>query len=174
MGINDMSYVLRCREFYFMAASSVSVRAGAPVRSANKSDKGLRLVRFLFVAIALGAGAALPFELGALPLPAFLRPPTPSIVSLTNYPRTAVVGSTEKFSVRLAGSAHAPLTYILVYPNKRRAIAHVRADATGYSSHTFRLNGYKLHHWRETALIGVEDSSGNVKAFLRFAIQRRG
>jgi len=169
-----MSYVLRCREFYFMAASSVSVRAGAPVRSANKSDKGLRLIRFLFVATALGAGAALPFELGALPLPAFLRPPAPSVVSLTNYPRTAVVGSTEKFSVRLAGSAHAPLTYILVYPNKRRAIAHVRADAIGYSSHTFRLNGYKLHHWRETALIGVEDSSGNVKAFLRFAIQRRG
>jgi len=169
-----MSYVLKCREFYFMAASSVSVRAGAPVRSAKKSDKGLCLIRFLFVATALGAGAALPFELGALPLPAFLRPPTPSIVSLTNYPRTAVVGSTEKFSVGLAGSAHAPLTYILVYPNKRRAIAHVRADAIGYSSHTFRLNGYKLHHWRETALIGVEDSSGNVKAFLRFAIQRRG
>jgi len=143
-----------------MAASSVSVRAGAPARSANKADKGLRLVRFLFVATALGAGATLPFELGALPLPAFLR-------------RTAVVGHTEKFSVRLAGSAHAPLTYILVYPNNRRAIAHVRADATGYSSHTFRLNGYTLHHWRETAMIGVEDSSGNVKAFLRFAIQRR-
>jgi len=67
-----------------MAASSVSVRAGAPVRSANASDKGLRLLRFLFVATALGAGATLPFEVGALPLPAFLRPPAPSVVSLIN------------------------------------------------------------------------------------------
>jgi len=156
-------------------AASVSVRSGAPVRSSQKTGQSLRLlrlVRFLCVAVALGAGSALPFEAGALALPAFLQPPQSTIVSLTNYPHTALAGHTERFSVRLDGAAHAPLTYVLVYPDGHRSIAHVRADASGYSSHVFRLDRYHPRHWREAAIVGVLDKSGAVKAFLRFAIQR--
>ncbi len=160
-----------------MAASSVSVRAGSPVRSTQKAGKGLRLLRFLFVVVALVAAAALPCELGVVPLPPsllFLRQ-TPGVVSMSNDPYTAIAGRTETLSVQLAGAgtANAPLIYILVYPNKKVVRAHVRTDARGYASHTFRLNGYRPRHVRETrAWIGVRDATGAIKAGLYFAIQK--
>lgn len=163
-----------------MATSSVSVRAGAPVRSTKKTNKGLRplrLLRALSVAVALSAAAALLCELGVLPLPPsllFLRQ-TPGVVSMGNNPYTAIAGATETLSIQLAGTgtANAALTYILAYPNKKVVRAHVHADAHGYSSYTFRLRGYKPRHYRDTAWIGVRDAAGTVKAGLYFAIQRR-
>jgi hypothetical protein len=136
------------------------------------------------IAIAVVCAVALPFELGLLPtpyraaVPATPHPtvpatphPTLKIVSFNNYPRTAVVGHWERFSVRLAGVSHTWLTYVLRYPDGREDHARVRADASGYSSHTFRLS-YRPRQFREVAYIGALDSSGRLRAQLRFAIQQ--
>jgi hypothetical protein len=74
--------------------------------------------------------------------------------------------------VRLAGVSHTWLTYVLKYPDGRVDRARVRADAGGYSSHTFRVIGYRPRHFRETAKIGVWDSSRRLRAFKLFAIQQ--
>jgi hypothetical protein len=89
-----------------------------------------------------------------------------------NYPRTAVVGQAERFSVLLPGQAHTQLIYILQYPDGHEERTRVRTDGSGRSSHTFRVRRYQAQRFRETAVVGVEDANGHVLAFTRFAIQQ--
>ena len=160
-----------------MSARSTPVPTGAQAQPAGNPDKALRRLRQLCIALAVVCAAALPFELGLLPTPhltagARAKPhPTLKILSVNNDPRTAVVGRTETFSVRLAGVSHTWLTYELKYPDGRVDSARVLADAGGYSSHTFVIR-YRPHHFREVAYIGVQDSSGRLRARKRFAIQQ--
>jgi hypothetical protein len=161
-----------------MPARSTPVPTGTQAQPVGTPDKALRRLRHLCIALAVVCAAALPFELGVLPTPhltagARATPhPTLRILSVNNDPRTAVVGRTERFSVRLAGVSHTWLTYVLRYPNGREDHARVRADASGYSSHTFDIR-YRPHQFREVANIGVLDSSRRLRAFKRFAIQQR-
>jgi hypothetical protein len=160
-----------------MSARSTPVPTGVQTQPAGKPDQALRRLRQLCIALAVVCAAALPFELGVLPTPhrttgARAKPhPTLRILSVNNDPRTAVVGRTEAFSVRLAGVSHTWLTYELKYPDGRVDSARVLADAGGNSSHTFVIR-YKPHHFREVAYIGVQDSSGRLRAQKRFAIQQ--
>jgi hypothetical protein len=172
-----------------MSARSTPVPTGAQAQPAGNPDKALRRLRQLCIALAVVCAAALPFELGVLPTPhrtagvPATPHPTPKIapdrcggphnevLCVKNYPRTAVVGHWERFSVRLAGVSHTWLTYELEYPDGRQDRARVRADASGYSSHTFRLS-YRPRQFREVAYIGVQDSSGRLRATRRFAIQQ--
>jgi hypothetical protein len=160
-----------------MSARSTPVPTGVQAQPAGAPDKALRRLRQLCIALAVVCAAALPFELGVLPTPHLTTgvPATPhptlKILSVNNYPRTAVVGRTEKFSVRLSGVSHTWLTYVLIYPDRRKDQARVRADASGYSSHTFDIR-YRPHQFREVAYIGVQDSSGRLRAQKRFAIQQ--
>jgi hypothetical protein len=160
-----------------MSARSTPARTGVRAQPAGKPDKPLRRLRQLCIALAVVCAAALPFELGVLripPLTAGARAtphPTLRILSVNNDPRTAVVGRTETFSVRLAGVSHTWLTYVLKYPNGRKDQARARADASGDSSHTFVIR-YRPLHFREVAYIGVRDSSGRLRAQKRFAIQQ--
>ena len=160
-----------------MSARSTPAPTGVQAQPAGTPDKALRRLRQLCIALAVVCAAALPFELGVLPTPlltagAHVTPdPTLNILSVNNYPRTAVVGRNETFSVRLAGVSDTWLTYVLRYPDGREDHARVRADAGGYSSHTFVIR-YKPHHFREVAYIGVQDSSGRLRAQKRFAIQQ--
>ena len=158
-----------------MSARSTPAPTGVQAQPAGKPDRALRRLRQLCLALAVICAAALLFELGVLPTPHRTADvhPTPKILSVNNYPRTAVVGRTEKFSVRLAGVSRTWLTYVLRYPDGREDRARVRADAHGNSSHTFRVTGYRLHQFRETAKIGVRDSSGHLRALKLFAIQQR-
>ena len=161
-----------------MSARSTPVPTGVQAQPAGKPDKTLRRLRQLCIALAVVCAAALPFELGVLRIPplttsARAKPhPTLRILAVNNDPRTAVVGRTETFSVRLAGVSRTWLTYVLRYPDGREDHARVRADASGYSSHTFRLS-YRPRQFREVAYIGVRDSSDLLLAQLRFAIQQR-
>jgi hypothetical protein len=160
-----------------MSARSTPVPTGVQAQPAGKPDKALRRLRQLCIALAVVCAAALPFELGVLRLPhltvgARAKPhPTLRILSVKNLPRTAVVGRTEQFSVRLAGVSHTWLTYVLRYPDGREDHARVRADVSGYSSHAFVIR-YRPRHFREVAYIGVLDSSRRLRAFKRFAIQQ--
>jgi hypothetical protein len=164
-----------------MSARSTPAPTSAPTgvhaQPAGTPDKELRRLRRLCIALAVICAAALPFELGVLPAPhltadARAKPhPTLRILSVNNLPRTAVVGRTETFSVRLAGVSHTWLTYVLRYPDGREDHARALADASGYSSHTFRLS-YRPRLFREVAYIGVQDSSGRLRAQKRFAIQQ--
>src|SRR5437763_16172769 len=153
-----------------MSARSTPARTGVQVQPAGKPDKALRRLRQLCIALAVVCAAALPFELGVLrippltagaratPHPTLATPhPTLRILSVNNLPRTAVVGRTEQFPVRLSGVSHTWLTYMLRYPDGREDHARVRAYAGGSSSHTFREIGYRPRHFRETAAIGVRD-----------------
>ena len=160
-------------------------------RRAPTREVGLRRLRGLCIAVALTCLGALPFELGMLTLPhpvavplasvLFARPtataplPTPAAPTtmvIHNYPRTAVVGHAERFSVLLPGQPHTQLMYILQYPDGREERTPVRTDDRGYSSHTFRVRPYPARRFRETAAVGVEDTYGQVLAFTRFAIQQ--
>ena len=100
-------------------------------------------------------------------------PAVPATVVIHNYPRTAVVGHTERFSVLLPGQPNKRLIYILQYPDGREESVFVRTDGSGRSSHIFRLLKYRAQRFRETATVGVEDANGQVLAFTRFAIQQR-
>ena len=179
-----------------MSEPVTSTEAGpAPTR-----EVGLRRLRGLCIVVALTCLGALPFELGMLtpPHPAavplasvlFARPtatstpwptatvplPTPAAPAtmvIHNYPRTAVVGHAERFSVLLPGQTHTQLMYILQYPDGHEERTPVRTDDRGYSSHTFRVRPYPARRFRETAAVGVEDAYGQVLAFTRFAIQQR-
>jgi hypothetical protein len=82
------------------------------------------------------------------------------------------MGQNERFSVLLPGQPHTLLIYILQYPDGHEVRTRVRTDRRGYSYHTFRVKRYQAQHFRETAAIGVEDASGQVLAFTRFAIQQ--
>jgi hypothetical protein len=161
-----------------MSARSTPVPTGAKAQPAGKPDKALRRLRQLCIALAVICAAALPFELGVLRIPPFTAStratphPTLRILSVNNDPRTAVVGRTEQFSVRLSGVSHTWLTYVLRYPDGREDHARVRADASGNSSHTFDIR-YRPRQFREVAYIGVQDSSGRLRAQKRFAIQQR-
>ena len=104
------------------------------------------------------------------PLP---TPAAPTTMVIHNYPRTAVVGHAERFSVLLPGQTHTQLIYILQYPDGHEERTPVRTDDRGYSSHTFRVRPYPARRFRETAAVGVEDANGQVLAFTRFAIQQR-
>ena len=160
-----------------MSARSTPAATGVQAQPVGTPDKALRRLRQLCIALAAVCAAALPFELGVLPTPhrtagARAKPhPTLKILSVNNDPRTAVVGRTETFSVSLAGVSHTWLTYELKYPDGRVDSARVLADAGGYSSHTFVIR-YRPHHFREVAYIGVQDSSGRLRAQKRFAIQQ--
>ena len=162
-----------------MFARSTPAPTSVQAQPAGTPDKALRRLRQLCIALAVVCAAALPFELGVLRIPpltagAHATPHlTLKILSVNNYPRTAVVGRTERFSVRLAGVSHTWLTYVLRYPDGREDRARVRANAQGYSSHTFHVTGYRLRQFRETAKIGVRDSSGHLRAVKLFAIQQR-
>jgi hypothetical protein len=161
-----------------MSAHSMPAPTGVQAQPAGKPDQALRRLRQLCIALAVVCAAALPFELGVLPIPLLSAgehttpPPTLKILSVNNSPRTAVVGRTETFSVRLAGVSHTWLTYVLDYPDGHEDRARVRADASGYSSHTFRVLHYRPRQFREVAYIGVRDSSGRLRAQKRFAIQQ--
>jgi hypothetical protein len=161
-----------------MFARSTPAPTSVQAQPAGTPDKALRRLRQLCIALAVVCAAALPFELGVLRIPpltagAHATPHlTLKILSVNNYPRTAVVGRTERFSVRLAGVSHTWLTYVLRYPDGREDRARVRADASGNSSHTFDIR-YRPHQFREVAYIGVLDSSRRLRAFKRFAIQQR-
>jgi hypothetical protein len=50
----------------------------------------------------------------------------------------------------------------------------VRTDSHGYASHTFRVRPYAARRFRETGTLSIEDVSGRVLAFTRFAIQSPG
>jgi hypothetical protein len=108
--------------------------------------------------------------------PTAIAPPpsatAPSTIVIHNYPRTAVVGSAERFSVQLPGQPHTKLIYILQYPDGKEKRTFVRTDGQGRSSHIFQVMPYPARHFRETAAVGVEDASGRVLAFTRFAIQQ--
>jgi hypothetical protein len=161
-----------------MSARSTPAPTGVQAQPAGNPDKVLRRLRQLCIALAVVCAAALPFELGVLPTPhrtagvPAAPHPTLKILSVHNYPRTAVVGHTEKFYVRLSGVSRTWLTYVLKYPDGRVDSARVRADAGGYSSHTFVIR-YAPGQFREVAYIGVQDSSGRLRAQKRFAIQQR-
>lgn len=161
-----------------MSAPSISVRSGAPVHAAAANVAQLRRLRRLCIAVAVACAAMLPFSLGvlqpsALPfIGSFYPQPPRGIVAMSNFPRTAVVGQTERFSVRLPSHPHALLTYILQYPDGHQERATLRSDAHGYSSHTFRIVGYRPHQFREVATIGVQDATGAIQAYLDFAIQK--
>jgi hypothetical protein len=161
-----------------MSARSTPAPTGVQAQPAGTPDKALRRLRQVCIALAVVCAAALPFELGVLPTPHLTAgaratpPPTLKILSVNNYPRTAVVGRTERFSVRLAGVSGTWLTYVLTYPDGRVDSARVRADTGGYSSHTFRVIHYRPRQFREVAKIGVKDSSGLLRAEKRFAIQQ--
>ena len=170
-----------------MSARSTPAPVGVQAQPTGTPDKVLRRLRQLCIALAAVCAAALPFELGVLPTPhltsgAHAKPhPTLTIpdrcggshevLCVNNDPKTAVEGHWERFSVRLSGVSHTWLTYVLRYPDGREDHARVHADASGYSSHTFRLS-YRPHQFREVAYIGVLDSSGNLRAERRFAIQQ--
>lgn len=165
-----------------MAAPIDSLRASARAHGTSGDARVLRRLRRLCVAVALGSAAVLPFALGvvstsslsSLPFIGALYPKPPQgIVAMNNYPRTAVVGHTERFWVRLPSRPNAVLTYILQYPDGHQDRAKVRADDHGYSTHTFQLTGYQPRHFREVAAIGVQDSTGAIQAFLDFAIQQQ-
>jgi hypothetical protein len=100
-------------------------------------------------------------------------PAGPATLVIHNYPRTAVIGHDERFSVLLPGQPNTQLIYILQYPDGHEERTPVRTDGRGYSSHTFRLLRYQTQRFRETAAVGVEDANGQVLAFTRFAIQQR-
>jgi hypothetical protein len=161
-----------------MSARSTPAPTSVQAQPAGTPDKELRRLRRLCIALAVVCAAALPFELGMLPTPhrtadARAKPhPTLRILSVNNDPRTAVVGRTETFSVRLSGVSHTWLTYVLRYPDGHEDHARVRADASGYSSHTFDVIRYRPRQFREVAYIGVLDSSRRLRAFKRFAIQQ--
>jgi hypothetical protein len=172
-----------------MSARSTPAPTGVQAQPAGKPDKALRRLRQLCIALAVVCAAALPFELGMLriPLPTAGVHATPDptlkipdrcggshreVLCVNNYPRTAVVGHWERFSVRLPGASHAWLTYVLDYPDSSEDRAQVRADASGYSSHTFDVIRYRPRQFREVAYIGVLDSSRRLRAFKRFAIQQ--
>jgi hypothetical protein len=111
--------------------------------------------------------------------PAHADAPAPSAsapgrIVIHNYPRTAVVGQTEHFSVLLSGQPHTSLTYILRYPDGHEERIRVRTDGHGYSSYTFRVLPYAARRFRETATLSIEDASGRVLVFTRFAIQSPG
>jgi hypothetical protein len=160
-----------------MSARSTPVPTGVQTQPAGKPDKALRRLRQLCIALAVVCAAALPFELGVLSTPpptagVHATPhPTLRILSVKNLPRTAVVGRTEQFSVRLSGVSHTWLTYVLRYPDGHEDHARVRADASGYSSHSFVIR-YRPLQFREVAYIGVQDSSRRLRAQKRFAIQQ--
>lgn len=156
-----------------MAVRSTSKKA-APARA----DRALRGLRALTLAMAVACAGMLPFAQGlvepaALPvIGKYFVPVEPTILTVDNYPRTAVVGHSEHFAVRIAGTSGATLTYVLRYPDKRLVRAHVRADAHGYSSHAFTIAGYHMHAFRETGLVGVLDAKGHLRAYKRFALQK--
>jgi hypothetical protein len=156
-----------------VAVRSTSIKAAAPARG----DKVLRSLRALTFAVAVACAGISPFAQGlvqpaALPLVGkYFVPVEPTILTVENYPRTAVMGHTEHFSVRITGTSGATLTYVLRYPDKRLVRAHVRADRHGYSSYAFTIGGYRMHAFRETALVGVLDAKGHVRAYKLFAIQ---
>lgn len=175
-----------------MSARSIAA-AGQP---AAKPVTGLRRLRWLFMFVALLCIVALPLELGVVQVPAGtaatlhglpvvgklfpagavvaptpLRPVAPAILSVSNSPRTALVGRTERFSVRIVGLPHARLTYVLRYANGREQRAFVHTDAQGFSSHVFPVLGAWQQEYRSVATISVRDASGRLHAFTRFAVQ---
>jgi hypothetical protein len=96
----------------------------------------------------------------------------PAILSVDNSPRTAVIGHTESFSVRIAGLPHAKLTYVLRYSNGQQERAVVRTNATGFSRHVFTVLGFGQSSFRTVATISVRDASGRLHAMTRFAVQK--
>jgi hypothetical protein len=97
-----------------------------------------------------------------------------SNIVIHNSPRTAVVGRTERFWALLSGQPHRRLIYVLHYLDGRAERIPVRTDNHGYSSHTFRVRPYAARLFRATATLSIEDASGHVLAFTRFAIQSPG
>jgi hypothetical protein len=85
-----------------------------------------------------------------------------------------VVGRTERVWALLSGQPHTRLIYVLHYPDGHAEPIPVRTDSHGYSSHTFRVRPYAARRVRETATLSIEDASGRVLAFTRFAIQSPG
>jgi hypothetical protein len=160
-----------------MSARSTPAPTGVQAQPVGTPDKALRRLRQLCIALAVVCAAALPFELGVLPTShltagARAKPhPTLRILSVNNDPRTAVVGRTETFSVRLAGVSHTWLTYVLRYPDGHAERVPVRTDRHGSSSYTFRVRPYAARHVCEVATLSIEDTSGRVLAFTHFAIQ---
>ena len=143
----------------------------------------LKKLRIASAALAVGSGLLLPIEhgsaqaldLSSVPLLGSLFPRSIGCVSIQNYPFTAVVGQTERFSVQLLNQPHVPLVYQLYYPNGRVATANGMTDANGYSSHTFHIKGYTPTQFRETATIGVQGATNtSYHAYLHFAIQQAG
>jgi hypothetical protein len=94
-----------------------------------------------------------------------------SKIVISNDPRTAVVGRTERFWALLSGQPHTRLIYVLRYPDGHAERIPVRTDGHGYSSHTFRVRPYTTRRFREVATLSIEDASGRVLAFTRFAIE---
>lgn len=140
----------------------------------------LRRLRLLSVVAAVGSGVLVPFELGAvtaanlasLPVVGRLFPKPIGFLSIRNSPFTAVVGRTERFSVQLENQPHAPLVYELYYPDGRVVRAHETSDKNGFSSHIFRIDGYRPTQFREAATIGVQSVPAAYQAYLHFAIQQ--
>lgn len=163
-----------------MASSSTPLSRGAATPA---PPKGLRLVRNLLVAIVAACAIVLPFQLGVLSaakMPvvgtmfASPTPPAVTVVAVQNSPRTAIIGGTERFSVRLSGLPHAALTYVLRYPDGTTQKATVHTDAQGYSSYTFHLTGYTMKHFREeNASLSVQNAAGTVLAAELFAVQKK-
>jgi hypothetical protein len=100
--------------------------------------------------------------------------PAHSHIVIHNYPHTAVVGRAERFWALLPGRPHTRLIYNLHYPDGHAERIPERTDGHGYSSHTFRLRPYAARRVRETATVGIEDASGRVLAFTRFALESGG
>jgi hypothetical protein len=96
----------------------------------------------------------------------------PGTIVIHNYPRTAIVGQAERFSVLLPGQPYTWLTYFLHYPDGHEDHIRVRTDGHGYSSHTFRVSPYHAQRFRETGTVGVKDTNGRVLASTHVAIQQ--
>ena len=96
----------------------------------------------------------------------------PNTIVIHNYPRTAVVGQAERFSVLLPGQPYTWLTYILHYPDGHEDHIPVRTDGHGYASYTFRVSPYRARRFRDMGTVGVKDAAGRVLASTHVAIQQ--
>ncbi len=155
-------------------------QSGRPNVAQTKLPPLLRRLRLLCTVLAIAAGVLLPFELGAVATPSLaslpviggLFPRPVGVLTISNAPYTAVVGQTERFSVQLENQPRVVLVYELYYPDGRVVSAKETADTKGFSSHVFRIEGYRPTQFREEATVGVRGMTGSYRAYLHFAIQQ--
>jgi uncharacterized membrane protein YphA (DoxX/SURF4 family) len=151
------------------AQSTKSTRLPTPLRSRRVLLTLSLALMILLTAGFTGSGARTSHTRAAAPAPTTTAPGT---IVIHNFPRTAVVGQAEFFSVLLAGQPPTWLTYFLHYPDGHEEHIPMRTDGHGYSSYTFLVSPYQARRFRETGTVGVADASGRVLASTHLAIQQ--